>query len=167
MHIVLLLSVHRETDHLTTTKNTFSSAHCTDLGPNTKQEPPLRFLTPNIFHQKVYMYINQFFFCYLCLTGMASHPPVSISEMADHIERLKANDNLKFSQEYEVGMLITGPWKSLTWGVHMVLMQPGSYLSLTHLSLFYFFRGRSDSFFVALSLRWSCLIYLHRNIYRR
>lgn len=62
MHIVLLLSVHRETDHLTTTKNTFSSAHCTDLGPNTKQEPPLRFLTPNIFHQKVYMYINQFFF---------------------------------------------------------------------------------------------------------
>ena len=25
-----------------------------------------------------------------------------ISELTDHIERLKANDNLKFSQEYEV-----------------------------------------------------------------
>lgn len=37
---------------------------------------------------------------------MASHPPIPISELADNIERLKANDNLKFSQEYEVGMLI-------------------------------------------------------------
>ncbi|NXP20241.1 PTPRD phosphatase, partial [Scytalopus superciliaris] len=34
--------------------------------------------------------------------GMASHPPIPILELADHIERLKANDNLKFSQEYEV-----------------------------------------------------------------
>lgn len=33
---------------------------------------------------------------------MASHPPIPILELADHIERLKANDNLKFSQEYEV-----------------------------------------------------------------
>uniref|UniRef100_A0A8B9EB19 Receptor-type tyrosine-protein phosphatase S n=1 Tax=Anser cygnoides TaxID=8845 RepID=A0A8B9EB19_ANSCY len=30
------------------------------------------------------------------------HPPIPILELADHIERLKANDNLKFSQEYEV-----------------------------------------------------------------
>lgn len=42
---------------------------------------------------------------------MASHPPVPISELADHIERLKANDNLKFSQEYEVGVLIICPGK--------------------------------------------------------
>uniref|UniRef100_A0A8B9BHP2 Receptor-type tyrosine-protein phosphatase S n=1 Tax=Anser brachyrhynchus TaxID=132585 RepID=A0A8B9BHP2_9AVES len=34
--------------------------------------------------------------------GMASHPPIPILELADHIERLKANDNLKFSQEYEM-----------------------------------------------------------------
>lgn len=34
--------------------------------------------------------------------GMISHPPIPISELANHIERLKANDNLKFSQEYEV-----------------------------------------------------------------
>lgn len=36
------------------------------------------------------------------LIGMASHPPIPILELVDHIERLKANDNLKFSQEYEV-----------------------------------------------------------------
>uniref|UniRef100_A0A672L5Y6 protein-tyrosine-phosphatase n=1 Tax=Sinocyclocheilus grahami TaxID=75366 RepID=A0A672L5Y6_SINGR len=30
-----------------------------------------------------------------------SHPPVSISELPAHIERMKANDNLRFSQEYE------------------------------------------------------------------
>lgn len=49
------------------------------------------------------------FFQSLCLAGMTSHPPVPISELADHIERLKANDNLKFSQEYEVGMTIICP----------------------------------------------------------
>ncbi len=41
---------------------------------------------------------------FVCLlsAGMASHPPIPVMELADHIERLKANDNLKFSQEYEV-----------------------------------------------------------------
>jgi netrin-G3 ligand len=34
--------------------------------------------------------------------GMISHPPIHLSDLANHIERLKANDNLKFSQEYEV-----------------------------------------------------------------
>ncbi|XP_056891565.1 protein tyrosine phosphatase receptor type Db isoform X17 [Takifugu flavidus] len=43
--------------------------------------------------------------------GMASHPPVPISELADHIERLKANDNLKFSQEYES----VDPGQQFTW----------------------------------------------------
>lgn len=38
--------------------------------------------------------------------GMASHPPIPILELADHIERLKANDNLKFSQEYEVSLCV-------------------------------------------------------------
>lgn len=33
---------------------------------------------------------------------MREHPPIAISDLADHIERLKANDNLRFSQEYEV-----------------------------------------------------------------
>ncbi|XP_057698778.1 receptor-type tyrosine-protein phosphatase delta-like isoform X25 [Corythoichthys intestinalis] len=43
--------------------------------------------------------------------GMASHPPVPISELADNIERLKANDNLKFSQEYES----VDPGQQFTW----------------------------------------------------
>ncbi|XP_037620604.1 protein tyrosine phosphatase receptor type Db isoform X33 [Sebastes umbrosus] len=43
--------------------------------------------------------------------GMASHPPVPISELADHTERLKANDNLKFSQEYES----VDPGQQFTW----------------------------------------------------
>ena len=34
--------------------------------------------------------------------GMISHPPIPTSELSNHIDRLKANDNLKFSQEYEV-----------------------------------------------------------------
>ncbi|XP_016120777.1 receptor-type tyrosine-protein phosphatase F-like, partial [Sinocyclocheilus grahami] len=33
--------------------------------------------------------------------GMREHPPISVCELADHIERLKANDALRFSQEYE------------------------------------------------------------------
>lgn len=33
---------------------------------------------------------------------MLSHPPVPITDMAEHTERLKANDSLKLSQEYEV-----------------------------------------------------------------
>ncbi|XP_040927763.1 protein tyrosine phosphatase receptor type Db isoform X16 [Betta splendens] len=48
---------------------------------------------------------------YRRLSSMASHPPVPISELADHIERLKANDNLKFSQEYES----IDPGQQFTW----------------------------------------------------
>ncbi|XP_057200385.1 receptor-type tyrosine-protein phosphatase S isoform X23 [Triplophysa rosa] len=43
--------------------------------------------------------------------GMASHPPIPIMELADHIERLKANDNLKFSQQYES----IDPGQQFTW----------------------------------------------------
>ncbi|XP_038660247.1 receptor-type tyrosine-protein phosphatase S isoform X45 [Scyliorhinus canicula] len=43
--------------------------------------------------------------------GMTNHPPIPISELADHIERLKANDNLKFSQEYES----IDPGQQFTW----------------------------------------------------
>ncbi|XP_057354660.1 receptor-type tyrosine-protein phosphatase delta isoform X16 [Manis pentadactyla] len=44
-------------------------------------------------------------------SSMASHPPIPILELADHIERLKANDNLKFSQEYES----VDPGQQFTW----------------------------------------------------
>ncbi|XP_032454535.1 tyrosine-protein phosphatase Lar isoform X4 [Nasonia vitripennis] len=43
--------------------------------------------------------------------GMISHPPIPISELSNHIERLKANDNLKFSQEYES----IEPGQQFTW----------------------------------------------------
>ncbi|MGH0157478.1 UNVERIFIED_CONTAM: hypothetical protein FKN15_033929 [Acipenser sinensis] len=47
----------------------------------------------------------------IILTGMASHPPIPIMELADQLERLKANDNLKFSQEYES----IDPGQQFTW----------------------------------------------------
>ncbi|KAM6909256.1 receptor-type tyrosine-protein phosphatase delta isoform 11-T11 [Xenentodon cancila] len=43
--------------------------------------------------------------------GMASHPPIPIMDFTDHLERLKANDNLKFSQEYES----IDPGQQFTW----------------------------------------------------
>ncbi|XP_063042813.1 receptor-type tyrosine-protein phosphatase delta-like [Engraulis encrasicolus] len=47
----------------------------------------------------------------LHLPSMASHPPIPILDLADHLERLKANDNLKFSQEYES----IDPGQQFTW----------------------------------------------------
>uniref|UniRef100_A0A7N8XRH7 protein-tyrosine-phosphatase n=1 Tax=Mastacembelus armatus TaxID=205130 RepID=A0A7N8XRH7_9TELE len=46
-----------------------------------------------------------------CHTGMMSHPPIPISELAEHIELLKANDNLRLSQEYES----IDPGQQFTW----------------------------------------------------
>ncbi|XP_069195928.1 tyrosine-protein phosphatase Lar isoform X6 [Procambarus clarkii] len=43
--------------------------------------------------------------------AMMSHPPIPILQLADHIERLKANDNQKFSQEYES----IEPGQQFTW----------------------------------------------------
>ncbi|XP_044216478.1 protein tyrosine phosphatase receptor type Fa isoform X7 [Thunnus albacares] len=42
---------------------------------------------------------------------MREHPPIAISDLADHIERLKANDGLRFSQEYES----VDPGQQFTW----------------------------------------------------
>ncbi|XP_043954025.1 receptor-type tyrosine-protein phosphatase S-like isoform X25 [Gambusia affinis] len=47
----------------------------------------------------------------LHLSSMANHPPIPIMELADNVERLKANDNLKFSQEYES----IDPGQQFTW----------------------------------------------------
>ncbi|XP_051987014.1 receptor-type tyrosine-protein phosphatase F-like isoform X1 [Xyrauchen texanus] len=44
-------------------------------------------------------------------TRMREHPPVSVCALADHIERLKANDGLLFSQEYES----IDPGQQFTW----------------------------------------------------
>ncbi|CAG5896479.1 unnamed protein product [Menidia menidia] len=42
---------------------------------------------------------------------MREHPPIPVVDLADHIERLKANDNLRFSQEYES----IDPGQQFTW----------------------------------------------------
>ncbi|XP_037643935.1 receptor-type tyrosine-protein phosphatase F isoform X18 [Sebastes umbrosus] len=42
---------------------------------------------------------------------MREHPPITVSDLADHIERLKANDGLRFSQEYES----IDPGQQFTW----------------------------------------------------
>uniref|UniRef100_A0A3Q2UAG7 Receptor-type tyrosine-protein phosphatase F n=1 Tax=Fundulus heteroclitus TaxID=8078 RepID=A0A3Q2UAG7_FUNHE len=43
--------------------------------------------------------------------GMREHPPIAVIDLADHIERLKANDGLRFSQEYES----IDPGQQFTW----------------------------------------------------
>ncbi|XP_030631212.1 receptor-type tyrosine-protein phosphatase F [Chanos chanos] len=43
--------------------------------------------------------------------GMRDHPPISLCDLADRIERLKANDGLRFSQEYES----IDPGQQFTW----------------------------------------------------
>ncbi|XP_036376543.1 receptor-type tyrosine-protein phosphatase S isoform X11 [Megalops cyprinoides] len=43
--------------------------------------------------------------------GMMNHPPIPIAELAEHTELLKANDNLKLSQEYES----IDPGQQFTW----------------------------------------------------
>ncbi|XP_074492957.1 protein tyrosine phosphatase receptor type Fa isoform X16 [Sebastes fasciatus] len=43
--------------------------------------------------------------------GMREHPPTAICDLADYIERLKANDGLRFSQEYES----VDPGQQFTW----------------------------------------------------
>ncbi|XP_057713547.1 receptor-type tyrosine-protein phosphatase F-like isoform X12 [Corythoichthys intestinalis] len=43
--------------------------------------------------------------------GMREHPPIPVAGLADHIEHLKANDGLRFSQEYES----IDPGQQFTW----------------------------------------------------
>ncbi|XP_077331832.1 receptor-type tyrosine-protein phosphatase S isoform X15 [Lithobates pipiens] len=43
--------------------------------------------------------------------SMLNHPPIPIAELSDHTEHLKANDNLKLSQEYES----IDPGQQFTW----------------------------------------------------
>ncbi|XP_074077738.1 receptor-type tyrosine-protein phosphatase F isoform X5 [Macrotis lagotis] len=45
------------------------------------------------------------------ISSMRDHPPIPITDLTDNIERLKANDGLKFSQEYES----IDPGQQFTW----------------------------------------------------
>ena len=42
---------------------------------------------------------------------MQSHPPIPILQLSNHIEQLRAQDNLRFSQEYES----IEPGQQFTW----------------------------------------------------
>jgi len=42
---------------------------------------------------------------------MMSHPPIRVGELEDHIERLRAHDGTRFSQEYES----IEPGQQFTW----------------------------------------------------
>ncbi|KAM8889231.1 protein tyrosine phosphatase receptor type Fa isoform 4-T4 [Synchiropus picturatus] len=42
---------------------------------------------------------------------MREHPPIAVCDLTDHIDRLKANDGLRFSQEYES----LDPGQQFTW----------------------------------------------------
>ena len=48
---------------------------------------------------------------FLSFSAMISHPPIPIHMLAEHIDSLKAADNLKFSQEYES----IEPGQQFTW----------------------------------------------------
>ena len=43
--------------------------------------------------------------------AMMNHPPIPIEQLGHHVEVLKANDGLKFSQEYES----IEPGQQFTW----------------------------------------------------
>ena len=60
-----------------------------------------------------------------------NHPPIPISELAEHTDLLKANDNLKLSQEYEVSSLGSGGHSGLR-----VEKQEGQRLPARHTSRF-------------------------------
>ncbi|XP_048169451.1 receptor-type tyrosine-protein phosphatase F isoform X16 [Corvus hawaiiensis] len=45
------------------------------------------------------------------ISSMRDHPPIPVSDLSDNIDRLKANDGLKFSQEYES----IDPGQQFTW----------------------------------------------------
>uniref|UniRef100_A0A8C4Q4Q6 protein-tyrosine-phosphatase n=1 Tax=Eptatretus burgeri TaxID=7764 RepID=A0A8C4Q4Q6_EPTBU len=47
----------------------------------------------------------------ICSPGMMNHPPIPVEELDDHVERLLANDGLRFSQEYES----IDPGQQFTW----------------------------------------------------
>ncbi|XP_017268862.1 receptor-type tyrosine-protein phosphatase S isoform X17 [Kryptolebias marmoratus] len=58
--------------------------------------------------------------------SMMNHPPIPISELAEHTELLKANDNLKLSQEYEEST--SGPYTK--WSI-----DPGQQFTWEHSNL--------------------------------
>jgi len=44
-------------------------------------------------------------------SGMISHPPIPVDQLEEHVARLRANENARFSQEYES----IEPGQQFTW----------------------------------------------------
>uniref|UniRef100_A0A8C5NFU1 Receptor-type tyrosine-protein phosphatase F n=1 Tax=Gouania willdenowi TaxID=441366 RepID=A0A8C5NFU1_GOUWI len=47
----------------------------------------------------------------LLFSGMREHPPIAVGDLAEHTDRLKANDGLRFSKEYQS----IDPGQQFTW----------------------------------------------------
>lgn len=62
------------------------------------------------------------------LVGMRDHPPIPVTDLADNIDRLKANDGLKFSQEYEVSLLGCLSWICILPGSGVNNLVPSGFL---------------------------------------
>uniref|UniRef100_A0A673CMA8 protein-tyrosine-phosphatase n=1 Tax=Sphaeramia orbicularis TaxID=375764 RepID=A0A673CMA8_9TELE len=84
-----------------------------DITPHHPTDPVemrrINFQTPGMF--TLLMISLSYFSLLFWQTGMMNHPPIPISELAEHTELLKANDNLKLSQEYES----IDPGQQFTW----------------------------------------------------
>uniref|UniRef100_A0A665WZA3 protein-tyrosine-phosphatase n=1 Tax=Echeneis naucrates TaxID=173247 RepID=A0A665WZA3_ECHNA len=100
---ILLYKNSKRKDSEPGTKSLLSNAEMMAHHPTDPVEMRrINFQTPGMNHNGVTK------FDYL---RMMSHPPIPISELAKHIELLKANDNLSLSQEYES----IDPSQQFTW----------------------------------------------------
>uniref|UniRef100_A0A668AKC1 protein-tyrosine-phosphatase n=1 Tax=Myripristis murdjan TaxID=586833 RepID=A0A668AKC1_9TELE len=99
---ILLYKKSKRKDSEPGTKSLLSNAEMMAHHPTDPVEMRrINFQTPGMEH----------LFDPCCHTGMMSHPPIPINELAEHTELLKANDNLRLSQEYES----IDPGQQFTW----------------------------------------------------
>lgn len=57
------------------------------------------------------MYDVLYYVLLLCISAMLNHPAIPVRDLSEHIERLKSNSALRFSQEYES----VDPGQPFTW----------------------------------------------------
>uniref|UniRef100_A0A452RF98 protein-tyrosine-phosphatase n=1 Tax=Ursus americanus TaxID=9643 RepID=A0A452RF98_URSAM len=104
--IAILLYKNKRKDSEPRTKCLLNNA---DLAPHHPKDPVemrrINFQTPGVGEAGAPLCFHFFIVC------MLSHPPIPIADMAEHTERLKANDSLKLSQEYES----IDPGQQFTW----------------------------------------------------
>lgn len=64
-----------------------------------------------LYHKIALIVLLVWYPCSVSVTGMQSHPPIPVMQLSAHIDHLRAQDNLKFSQEYES----IEPGQQFTW----------------------------------------------------